>query len=167
MRSKGLRHFGSSVALAAALGLGMTAVADAHCGSCEHDKMKQASAKAQMDIVDTAVAAGDFNTLVAAVKAAGLVDALKSDGPFTVFAPNDAAFAKLPKSAIEDLLKPENKGKLSNILTYHVVSGRVPSEQALKLKSASALNGLRGGSWRASTRSAATSRRTSPTSGRR
>ena len=83
-----------------------------------------ASAKAA-DIVDTAVAAGSFNTLVAAVKAAGLVDTLKGDGPFTVFAPTDEAFAKLPAGTVEDLLKPENKDKLAGILTYHVVPGKV------------------------------------------
>jgi len=77
------------------------------------------------DIVDTAVAAGSFETLVAAVKAAGLVDALKGDGPFTVFAPTDDAFAKLPAGTVESLLKPENLDKLKAILTYHVVPGKV------------------------------------------
>jgi len=84
------------------------------------------SAKAA-DIVDTAVSAGNFETLVAAVKAAGLVDTLKGDGPFTVFAPTDEAFAKLPAGTVEDLLKPENKDKLIGILTYHVVPGKVMS----------------------------------------
>ncbi len=79
------------------------------------------------DIVDTAVSAGQFETLVAAVKAAGLVDTLKGEGPFTVFAPTDAAFAKLPAGTVEDLLKPENKDKLVAILTYHVVPGKVMS----------------------------------------
>lgn len=82
-----------------------------------------APARAADDIVDTAVKAGSFNTLVAAVKAAGLVETLKSKGPFTVFAPTDAAFAKLPKGTVEKLLKPENKQQLASILTYHVVSG--------------------------------------------
>jgi len=77
------------------------------------------------DIVDTAVAAGNFKTLVAAVQAAGLVDTLKGAGPFTVFAPTDEAFAKLPAGTVEDLLKPENKDKLVAILTYHVVPGKV------------------------------------------
>ena len=77
------------------------------------------------DIVDTAVGAGKFNTLVTAVKAAGLVDTLKGQGPFTVFAPTDAAFAKLPKGTVESLLKPENKDKLVKILTYHVVPGKI------------------------------------------
>jgi len=79
------------------------------------------------DIVDTAAGAGQFNTLVAAVKAAGLVDTLKGDGPFTVFAPTDEAFAKLPAGTVEDLLKPENKDKLVAILTYHVVPGKIMS----------------------------------------
>ncbi len=80
---------------------------------------------ASSDIVDTAVANGKFTTLVAAVKAAGLVETLKGAGPFTVFAPSDEAFAKLPKGTVEDLLKPENKAKLAAILTYHVVPGKV------------------------------------------
>ncbi|SDX51381.1 fasciclin domain-containing protein [Litoreibacter albidus] len=79
------------------------------------------------DIVDTAVAAGTFDTLVAAVDAAGLVDTLKGDGPFTVFAPTDEAFAALPDGTVETLLKPENKDQLTAILTYHVVSGKVMS----------------------------------------
>jgi uncharacterized surface protein with fasciclin (FAS1) repeats len=80
-----------------------------------------------MDIVDTAVSAGNFNTLVAAVKAADLVETLKGAGPFTVFAPTDEAFAALPAGTVDDLLKPENKAKLAAILTYHVVSGKVMS----------------------------------------
>jgi uncharacterized surface protein with fasciclin (FAS1) repeats len=79
------------------------------------------------DIVDTAVEAGSFTTLVAAVEAAGLVDTLKGDGPFTVFAPTDEAFAALPAGTVEDLLKPENKDQLTAILTYHVVPGKVMS----------------------------------------
>ena len=81
------------------------------------------------DIVDTAVKAGSFKTLVAAVKAAGLVDTLKGKGPFTVFAPTDEAFAKLPKGTVESLLKPENKAKLVDILTYHVVAAKVPASK--------------------------------------
>ena len=79
------------------------------------------------DIVDTAVGAGSFTTLVAAVQAAGLVDVLKSDGPFTVFAPSDAGFEALPSGTVETLLKPENKEQLVNILTYHVLPGKVMS----------------------------------------
>ena len=82
-------------------------------------------AQEKKDIVDTAVAAGSFKTLVAAVKAAGLVDTLKGKGPFTVFAPTDEAFAKLPAGTVEELLKPENKKKLTDILTYHVLAGKV------------------------------------------
>jgi uncharacterized surface protein with fasciclin (FAS1) repeats len=80
-----------------------------------------------MDIVDTAVDAGSFGTLVAAVQAAGLVDTLKGEGPFTVFAPTDAAFAALPEGTVENLLKPENKDQLVAVLTYHVLSGKVMS----------------------------------------
>jgi len=86
-----------------------------------------APAQAADDIVDTAVKAGSFTTLVAALKAAGLVQTLEGPGPFTVFAPNDAAFAKLPKGTVEDLLKPDNKAKLTAILTYHVVPGKIMS----------------------------------------
>jgi uncharacterized surface protein with fasciclin (FAS1) repeats len=91
-------------------------------------------ARAQ-DIVDTAVKAGSFDTLVAAVKAAGLVDTLKGKGPFTVFAPTDAAFKKLPAGTVENLLKPENKKTLASILTYHVVAGDYPAERILKAPS--------------------------------
>lgn len=80
-----------------------------------------------MDIVDTAVQAGQFKTLATALEAAGLVDALKGEGPFTVFAPTDEAFSRLPQGALDDLLKPENKAALSGVLTYHVVSGKVLS----------------------------------------
>ena len=79
------------------------------------------------DIVDTAVDAGQFETLVAAAKAAGIVEALKGGGPFTVFAPTDAAFAALPEGTVESLLQPENKDKLTAILTYHIVPGKVMS----------------------------------------
>ena len=92
------------------------------------------------DIVDTAVSNGNFKTLAAALTAAGLVDTLKGKGPFTVFAPNDAAFAKLPKETLASLLKPENKAKLVDILTYHVVSGAVPAKVAVTLKKATAVN---------------------------
>jgi uncharacterized surface protein with fasciclin (FAS1) repeats len=93
------------------------------------------------DIVDTAVAAGSFTTLVAAVKAAGLVDTLKGDGPFTVFAPTDEAFAKLPAGTIENLLKPENKDQLAAILTYHVVAGKVKAKDVVNLSSATTVQG--------------------------
>lgn len=100
------------------------------------------SARAQgKDIVDTAVAAGQFKTLAAALTAAGLVPTLKGAGPFTVFAPTDAAFAKLPKGTVEDLLKPENKAKLTAILTYHVVPGKVMAADVVKLTSAKTVQG--------------------------
>ena len=92
------------------------------------------------DIVDTAVSAGSFETLVTAVKAADLVETLKGEGPFTVFAPTDEAFAKLPKETLAELLKPENKEKLADILTYHVVAGNVPAKTAVTLSEAKAVN---------------------------
>jgi uncharacterized surface protein with fasciclin (FAS1) repeats len=95
----------------------------------------------EKDIVDTAVEAGSFNTLVAAVKAADLVETLKGEGPFTVFAPTDDAFAKLPAGTVDDLLKPENKAKLQAILTYHVVAGKVMAADVVKLDSAKTVNG--------------------------
>ncbi len=93
------------------------------------------------NLVETAIAAGSFNTLVAAVKAAGLVETLSGPGPFTVFAPTDEAFAKLPAETLTDLLKPENKQKLTDILTYHVVSGRVTAADVSKITEANTVNG--------------------------
>lgn len=93
------------------------------------------------DIVDTAVSAGSFNTLVAAVQAAGLVDALKGEGPLTVFAPTDEAFAKIPAETLQSLLEPGNRDKLTAILTYHVVPGRVTADQVVNLRSAKTLQG--------------------------
>ena len=95
----------------------------------------------QKDVVDTAVDAGDFTTLVTAIKAADLVETLKGKGPFTVFAPTDEAFAKLPSGTVEDLLKPENKQKLVSILTYHVVPGKVMASDVVKLSHAKTVNG--------------------------
>ncbi len=99
--------------------------------------VSQASAA---DVVDTAVA-GQFNTLVAAVRAAGLVDVLKKPGPFTIFAPTDEAFAKLPPGTLESLLKPENKEQLQKILTYHVLAGQVMAKDVVKLDSAKTVEG--------------------------
>jgi uncharacterized surface protein with fasciclin (FAS1) repeats len=113
--------FSAAVVIAAVVLLGFTNTQPA-----AQDKPK--------DIVDTAAGAKDFSTLVAAVKAAGLVDALKGKGPFTVFAPTDAAFKALPAGTVEALLKPENKGKLSNILTYHVISGSVMAADVKTMK---------------------------------
>ncbi len=100
-----------------------------------------AGSMGKKDIVDTAVAAGDFKTLAAALEAAGLVDTLKGKGPFTVFAPTDEAFAKLPAGTVEDLLKPENHEKLVSILTYHVVPGKVMAKDVVKLHEAKTVNG--------------------------
>ena len=116
-----------SIAAAAVLTLGIVAA--------------QAGKAPQKDIVDTAVAAGSFNTLATALKAAGLIDTLKGKGPFTVFAPTDAAFAKLPAGTVEDLLKPENKAKLVSILTYHVVPGNVSAAQVVTMTSAKTVEG--------------------------
>lgn len=93
------------------------------------------------DIVDVAVENGSFTTLVAALKAAGLVDTLKGEGPFTVFAPTDEAFAKLPEGTLEMLLMPENKDQLVSILTYHVVAGKVMAADVMKLDSATTVQG--------------------------
>jgi uncharacterized surface protein with fasciclin (FAS1) repeats len=95
----------------------------------------------EKNIVDTAVAAGNFKTLAAALGAAGLVDTVSGSGPFTVFAPTDSAFAKLPAGTVENLLKPENKDQLTAILTYHVVPGKVMAADVVKLSEAKTVNG--------------------------
>ena len=100
-----------------------------------------AHAQQTKDVVDTAVAAGSFTTLAKALTAADLVTTLKGPGPFTVFAPTDEAFAKLPAGTLDDLLKPENKDKLRRILTYHVVAGEVRADDVVKLQSAKAVSG--------------------------
>jgi uncharacterized surface protein with fasciclin (FAS1) repeats len=109
--------------------------------NCRAATVAAASMSDSKDIVDTAVAAGSFKTLAAALKAADLIDTLKGKGPFTVFAPTDEAFAKLPKGTVEDLLKPENKKKLVKILTYHVVPGRVEATDVVKLQKAKSVAG--------------------------
>jgi uncharacterized surface protein with fasciclin (FAS1) repeats len=101
------------------------------------------SAARAADVVDTAVAAGNFTTLAAALEAAGLVETLKGDGPFTVFAPTDEAFAKLPAGTVESLLEPENKDQLVAILTYHVVPGNLPAAEVVKYAQAETVNGAR------------------------
>ena len=116
--------------LAAILFIGLFAASCAQDKSMAETKM---DAK-ENDIVVTAIDAGKFNTLVAAVKAAGLVETLQSPGPFTVFAPTDDAFAKLPAGTVESLLKPENKDKLVAILTYHVLAGEVPASAVVGKK---------------------------------
>jgi len=124
------------IAVTACTLIGLTGAAIAG-GGYGKDKSSQ-SATQRMDIVDTAVAAGQFKTLAAALQAAGLVDALKGEGPFTVFAPTDAAFAKLPAGTLENLLKPENKATLTKILTFHVIPGEVKAEQVVKMTESSA-----------------------------
>lgn len=103
------------------------------CGAAFEADAKSSTKAPRKDIVDTAIAAGSFNTLVAAVKAADLVETLKGKGPFTVFAPTDEAFAKLPKGTLETLLKPENKKKLQTILLYHVAPARLPAPKVVKM----------------------------------
>jgi uncharacterized surface protein with fasciclin (FAS1) repeats len=115
------------------IALGLLALAVVMLGSTQQRAHAKSNEKAASDIVETAVAADSFKTLVAALKAADLVDALKGDGPFTVFAPTDEAFAKLPASTVTDLLKPENKEKLKAILLYHVVSGKFAAADVMKL----------------------------------
>jgi uncharacterized surface protein with fasciclin (FAS1) repeats len=116
----------------AALSLSLLASTSAFAGG---------TSKPSKDIVDTAVSAGSFKTLTAALEAAGLVGTLKGKGPFTVFAPTDQAFAKLPAGTVESLLMPANKQKLTAILTYHVVAGNVKAADVIKLSSAKTLNG--------------------------
>lgn len=118
-----------------ALVLATSTVALAKCGKCGKDKPHK------HDIVETAVEAGSFKTLAAALDAAGLVETLKGKGPFTVFAPTDEAFKNLPEGTLEDLLKPENKDKLVAILTYHVVPGKVLAADVVKLKKAETVQG--------------------------
>ena len=115
----------------------LTAVVAAQAGS--GTTTKAVTSKVSLDIVDTAVAAGSFKTLAAALQAAGLVETLKGKGPFTVFAPTDEAFAKIPKEQLEALLK--DKAALTKILTYHVVAGKVTSAQVVKLKEAKTVQG--------------------------
>jgi uncharacterized surface protein with fasciclin (FAS1) repeats len=110
-------------------------------GFLARPQVVSANEPAKKDIVDTAVAAGNFKTLAAALKAAGLIDTLKGAGPFTVFAPTDEAFAKLPAGTVENLLKPENKEKLVSILTYHVVPAKAMSKDVAGMNSAKTVNG--------------------------
>ena len=110
-------------------------------GTYSYSKSGHKGAAGGKDIVDTAISAGDFNTLVAALKAADLVETLRGEGPFTVFAPTDAAFAKLPEGTLNELLKPENKAQLQSILTYHVIAGRYMAQDVLTMSSAKTVNG--------------------------
>jgi uncharacterized surface protein with fasciclin (FAS1) repeats len=113
----------------------------ATAGFLARPQIVKADEPGKKDIVDTAVAAGNFKTLAAALKAAGLIDTLKGAGPFTVFAPTDEAFAKLPAGTVESLLKPENKEKLVAILTYHVVPGKAMAKDVTGMSSAKTVNG--------------------------
>jgi uncharacterized surface protein with fasciclin (FAS1) repeats len=125
----------------ASLTLPLAALQAGSCGSCSsHGEKASYKKKAKANIVETAVAAGQFNTLVAAVKAAGLVDTLSGEGPFTVFAPTDEAFAALPEGTVESLLLPENKDKLIAILTYHVIPAKVMAKN-VKAGEAPTVNG--------------------------
>lgn len=147
------RKFNIVIALVLVLSIMQTSVfaSDYTYWSKQQNKVKQEckrtstnqNAMSTKDIVEVAVSDGRFNTLVTALKAADLVDALKGDGPFTVFAPTDDAFAKLPAGTVETLLKPENKDMLKDILTYHVLSGKVMAKDAMKLdgKEVTMLNG--------------------------
>jgi uncharacterized surface protein with fasciclin (FAS1) repeats len=120
------------------LGVGLSLLVSAPVASAQMANDHDMAAK---DIVEVAAEAGTFNTLIAAAKAADLVDALKGEGPLTVFAPTDEAFAKLPEGTVEMLLKPENKAKLQAVLLYHVVEGKVTSAEVVKLSSAKTLEG--------------------------
>jgi len=117
------------------IGLAVLALMAGFAGSVKAESMPD------KDIVDIAASAGSFKTLVAAVQAAGLVEALKGQGPLTVFAPTDEAFGRLPAGTVENLLKPENKDKLIAVLTYHVVPGRVTASEVVNLNSAKTING--------------------------
>ena len=128
-----MRRFAMGMAAIAALAFVGSGIALADCSKCHTHDSK--------DIVDTAVSAGNFKTLAAALNAAGLVDTLKGKGPFTVFAPTDEAFGKLPEGTVETLLKPENKDKLIAVLTYHVVPGKVMAADVVKLSSAKTVQG--------------------------
>ena len=131
---------GSLVAAA----LAVTPVVGWHLGgvvALAGDNYAGGAKSASKDVVDTAVAAGKFNTLAAALEAAGLVETLKGSGPFTVFAPTDEAFAKLPAGTVESLLKPENKQKLTAVLTYHVVPGKALAKDVAGMSSAKTVNG--------------------------
>jgi uncharacterized surface protein with fasciclin (FAS1) repeats len=122
-------------------GSAMTTIAgDKAVESQKAAKKETKDQKKMADIVDTALNAGSFKTLTAALQAAGLVEALRGEGPFTVFAPTDEAFAKLPEGTVETLLKPENREKLVDILTYHVVAGRLEAKNVVATKGATALN---------------------------
>lgn len=130
-----MQRMSAFVALAAIIGL----AAPASAQYMSSDRMSGHGN--DKDIVETAISAGSFGTLVAAVQAAGLVETLQSEGPFTVFAPTDEAFAKLPAGTVEELLKDENREQLIAVLTYHVVPGKLMAEDVLQMESAETAQG--------------------------
>lgn len=139
-----MRKFAAVLSVVVATALIGPATSFGHCGSCHGDKPKScpwAKPAPKADIVDTAVAAGQFGTLAAALGAADLVETLKGDGPFTVLAPTDEAFEKLPEGTVESLLKPENKDKLTAILLYHVLPGEALAADVVKLSEAKTVQG--------------------------
>jgi uncharacterized surface protein with fasciclin (FAS1) repeats len=137
-----LRFVGSMVLVAAVALVTVPVVrAGGACPAAAHHKKQCADSQEGKDIVSVAVGAGQFKTLAAALTAAGLVDTLKGEGPFTVFAPTDEAFSKLPEGTVADLLKPENKEKLVAVLTYHVVPGKVLAADVVKLSKARTVQG--------------------------
>ena len=144
MGSRVLGSFASVLFLLVAVGITTNVNAASSVGVTNSDAVPA-------DIVDTAVAAGSFTTLAKALEAAGLIDALKGKGPFTVFAPTDAAFAKLPAGTIESLLQPENKEKLKAILLYHVVPGKFTATDVIKL-SGQSVKTLQGGMFKVNTK---------------
>ena len=129
------------VKMTAAAIVGMALAAGATIAETPGKNMVQVAAASDKNIVETASAAGQFKTLTAAINAANLAETLKGSGPFTVFAPTDAAFAKLPAGTVETLLKPENRDRLAAILTYHVVPGKVMAAEVTKLDEAKTVNG--------------------------
>ncbi len=133
-------HRSLCIALAASFALALPHPAASGQGTCPAPDAK-AAAVSRPDIVDTAVAAGSFKTLLAAAKAAGLVDALKAEGPITLFAPTDEAFGRLPAGTVDTLLRPENRGRLAAILRYHVVPGCLPASVVVKSSGTPSLEG--------------------------
>lgn len=133
---KCLKKTAMPMAIATLMLVGLTASISSLAAGHKHGSMS-----GEMDIVDTAVAAGTFTTLAAALDAAGLIPTLKGDGPFTVFAPTDEAFAKLPAGTVESLLKSENRDQLVAILTYHVMSGKVMAKDIVNLSEATTVSG--------------------------
>ena len=132
---KGFRKSAMPIAVGALMMVGFTASLTSLAGD------REVSMSQEMDIVETAVSAGQFNTLAAALDAAELIPTLKGDGPFTVFAPTDEAFAKLPEGTVASLLEPQNRDQLVAILTYHVVPGKVMAKDVVNLNAATTVNG--------------------------